>query len=229
MKKIEMDEKQTQNQYNVFFIDDLHIRHKNILYHSKERVAAMNLKDATDLEGHDEYIINLFHTQAHRGDHVYILGDFIMDNQEVCRKILQRIKSKGCKLHLIVGNHDKSTSKCYNDFESIDLIKVANFKKTAFPFIEEENFQIVMCHYPMKSWFNKCRGSLMMSGHTHWNSPWEMDGHDLCLNVGFDNPMCGYKLFTLEQVYDYYKKKLNGLSPTRYSDEICKIDDKYIR
>lgn len=98
-----------------------------------------------------------------------------------------------------------------------------------FPFIEEENFQIVMCHYPMKSWFNKCRGSLMMYGHIHWNSPWTDEGTDLSLNVGFDNPMCNYQLFTLEQVYEYYKKKLNGLTPKEYSDEMCKVDKTYIR
>jgi calcineurin-like phosphoesterase family protein len=226
---MESNEKIEKVQYNVFFIADLHIQHKNILHHSKERISAMNLKDSTDIEGHDEYIINLFHNQVKRGDHVYILGDFIMSNQEVSRKIIQRIKSKGCILHLIVGNHDKSTEKFYNDFESIDLIKVGNFKKTSFPFIEEENFQIVMCHYPMKSWFNKCRGSLMMYGHIHWNSPWTDEGNDLSLNVGFDNPMCNYQLFTLEQVYEFYKKKLNGLTPKEYSDKISEIDKTYIR
>lgn len=215
--------------YNVFFIADLHLQHKNILHHSKERIIAMKLKDVNDIDGHDEYIINLFHSQVKRNDHVYILGDFILSNQETSKKIIQKIKSKGCKLHLIIGNHDKSTERFYNDFESIEYIKVANFKKTVFPFIEEDNFQIVMCHYPMKSWFNKCRGSLMMYGHVHWNSPWIDDSNDLTLNVGFDNPMCNYKLFTLEQVYDYYKNKLNGLKPNEYSDKISEIDKKYIR
>jgi calcineurin-like phosphoesterase family protein len=215
--------------YNVFFIADLHIQHKNILHHSKERISAMNLNDSNDIEGHDEYIINLFHNQVKRGDHVYILGDFIMANQEISRKILQRIKSKGCILHLIVGNHDKSIENMSNEFVSIDYIKVANFKSTMFPFIEEENFQIVMCHYPMKSWFNKCRGSLMMYGHVHYNSPWIDDTNDLTLNVGFDCPMANYQFFTLEQVYNFYKKKLNGISPEKYSDEMCKIDKTYIR
>lgn len=188
----------------------------------------MKLKDGEDIEGHDEYIIKLFHNQVKRGDHVYILGDFIMANQEVSRKVIQRIKSKGCKLHLIIGNHDKSTERMYNDFESIEYIKVVNFKKTVFPFLEDD-FQVVMCHYPMKSWFNKCRGAAHLYGHIHMNSPWTDECTDLCLNVGFDNPMCEYKLFTLEQVYDYYKKKLNGLKPSEYSDEICKIDKYYIR
>ena len=214
--------------YNVFLIADLHLQHKNILHHSKNRISAMGLKDDKDIEGHDEYIINLFHNQVKRGDHVYILGDFILSNQETSRKIIQRIKSKGCKLHLIVGNHDKSTQKFYNDFESIELIKVVNFKKTVFPFLDED-FQIVMCHYPMKSWFNKCRGSLMCYGHVHDNSPWMDDTNDLTLNVGFDCPICNYQLLSLEQVYEFYKKKLNGLSPKEYSDKICEVDKTYIR
>lgn len=224
-----MEKNESKAPYDVFFIADLHIGHKNILHHSPQRIDVMGLKDKDDIEGHNEYIINLFHTQVKRNDHVYILGDFILSNQENARKIIQKIKSKGCKLHLIVGNHDKSTEKMFNDFESINLIKVANFHKNVFPFIEEDNFQIVMCHYPMKSWFNKCRGSLMMSGHTHWNSPWEMDGDDLCLNVGFDNPMCGYQLFTLEQVYGYYKSKLNGLKPTEYIEKVTKENKFFIR
>ena len=69
----------------------------------------------------------------------------------------------------------------------------------------------------------------MMYGHIHWNSPWTDEGTDLSLNVGFDNPMCNYQLFTLEQVYEYYKKKLNGLTPKEYSDEMCKVDKTYIR
>lgn len=226
---METTENIEKTQYNVFFIADLHISHKNILHHSKERIDAMELKDNTDIEGHDEYIIKLFHNQVKRGDHVYILGDFILSNQENSKKIIQRIKSKGCKLHLIIGNHDKSTERFYNDFESIEHIKVANFKKTAFPFIEEDNFQIVMCHYPMKSWFNKCRGALHLYGHVHWNSPWIDESNDLTLNVGFDSPLCGYQLFTLEQVYNYYKTKLNGLSPKEYSDKISEIDKTYIR
>ena len=215
-------------QYNIFFISDLHICHKNILNHSKERVGAMNLKDNTDIEGHDEYIINMWLNQTKRGDHIYVLGDFIMSNQQESIKILNRLKSNGCKIHLIVGNHDKSTQKMYNMFESIDIIKVVNFKKTMFDFLEED-FQIVMCHYPMKSWFNKCRGSLHLYGHIHWNSPWVDESDDLCFNVGYDNPMCNYKLFTLEQVYDYYKKRLNGLSPKEYSDKISQINKEYIR
>lgn len=213
----------------VFFIADLHIGHKNILHHSKNRMKHMNIDSKDDIEKHDEYVINMWHSMVQRGDVVYVLGDFIMKNKEESLKVLHELKKYGCKIHLIVGNHDKSTQNLENMFESIELIKNVIFKKSVYDFLDED-FQIVMCHYPMKSWFNKCRGSLMMYGHIHDNSPWcDTETDDLCLNVGFDNPICEYKLFTLEQVYEYYKNKLNGIKPNDYSDEMCKINSKYIR
>ena len=218
-----------QNNMSVWFIADLHIGHKNILHHQPERITSMGLKDAEDIEGHDNYIIEKWLSQTKRHDHVYVLGDMIMTNQQEAIKILHKLKSNGCKIHLIVGNHDKSIQKMGNLFESIELIKIALFKKSVFPFLEED-LQIVMCHYPMKTWPNKCRGSLMLHGHTHDNSPWEHDGSDdLQINVGFDCPIANYGLISLEDIYQDYKAKLKGFTPKRYSDEMCKVNPKYIR
>lgn len=214
---------------NVWITADLHINHKNILHHQKERIEAMGLNGAEDISGHNEYITNMFLSQTKRGDRVYLLGDVILDNQQNSKKFLDKIKSNGCSLYLIEGNHDKSIHKMYNMFESIDLIKKVIFKKNEFDFLDED-FSVIMCHYPMKSWADKCRGSMNLYGHIHANAPWvDNETNDLCLNVGLDNPLCNYKLFSLEQIYSYYKNKLNGISPSKYSDEICKIDKKYIR
>ena len=49
--------------YNVYFISDLHISHKNILYHSPNRVKAFNLENNEDIEGHDKYNIWLSTTK----------------------------------------------------------------------------------------------------------------------------------------------------------------------
>lgn len=215
--------------YNVFFIADLHLRHKNILRHQPQRVKSMGLDGEDDIDGHDRYIIEMFLAQTKRNDHIYILGDAIMSDQQTAIYILNRIKSNGCKLHLIIGNHDKSIQKMFNMFESIELIKNVVFKKSVFPFLDED-LQVVMCHYPMKSWPNKCRGSLMLHGHTHDNSPWEHeDSNDLQINVGLDCPISNYQLISLEKLYGVYKEKLNGLTPKQYSDEMCKINPKYIR
>ena len=108
---------------NVFFIADLHIGHKNILHHQKQRIDAMGLTDCNDIELHDKYIFDMWHSMVKRNDIVYVLGDFIMKNQEETLKVLHILKKHGCKIHLIVGNHDKSSQKFDNMFESISLIK----------------------------------------------------------------------------------------------------------
>lgn len=214
--------------YNVYFISDTHIAHKNILHHSKNRIKAFNLKDENDIENHDNYIIEMFKRMTKRGDHVYILGDFIMTNQQESLKILHQIKSNGVQLHLIVGNHDKSTQKMYNMFESIDLIKNVTFHKNVFPFLKED-FQVVMCHYPMKSWSCKCKGSVNLYGHVHDNSPWLNDSDDLALNVGIDSPFSNYELISLEKVYNWYLEKLNGMTPKEYIEYCTKKNNNFVR
>ena len=165
-----------------------------------------------------------------RNDHVYILGDFILTNKEKTEKILNILKSKGVKIHMILGNHDKSLKGLDRYFESVDLYKTVRFKKSIFDFIEEDEFEIFMCHFPKKSWCNKPRGSMHLYVHVQWNSPhMDEETDDLCLNVGLDNPMCNYQLLSLEQVYNYYKSKLNGLTPKQYIEKVTKENNKFIR
>ena len=68
-----------------------------------------------------------------------------------------------------------------------------------------------------------------MYGHVHNNATFIDEGLDLCLNVGLDNPMLNYKLISLEDVYNYYTAKLNGIEPKDYSNIISEKNDKYIR
>ena len=215
--------------YNVWFCADLHILHKNILHHQPQRIEAMGLKDKDDIESHCKYIIDLWHSKVKRGDHVYLLGDVVFENQQLSIKILHELKSKGAKLHLIVGNHDKSIQNMHNMFESIDLIKVVDFKPTQFTFIEEDTFPVVMCHYPMLTWARKAHGALHIHGHTHDNSPWENEGDDLRINVGFDTPFANFDLVSLEKLYQWYKTKLGGLKPKAYIEKVTKENPMFIR
>lgn len=214
--------------YNVWFTADLHIGHKNILKHQKQRIDKMSLSGDEDIKGHDNFIIDMWQSLTEKKDHIYVLGDFIMKNKEEAIKILNILKDGGRKIHLIVGNHDKSTKKVANMFESVDEIKSVIFKSTNYSFLKND-FNVVMCHYPMKTWQNKCRGAMQLYGHVHSNSPWIDEEDDLCLNVGLDNPICDYKLISLESVYEYYLHRLNNIDPKEYSDEITKINNKYIR
>lgn len=218
--------------YDVWFIADMHLRHKNILRHQKKRIEAMNLVDDNDIDNHDKFVIEMWLKTVKRNDHVYILGDFILDNQKTSLWVLNKLKSNGCKLHLIIGNHDKSTQKLTNMFESIDLIKVVDFKKSVFTFLDED-LPIVMCHYPMVTWPRKAVGAIHLFGHIHANSPWinegGITGYDLALNVGMDTPLSNYGLINLKTIYKWYKEKLGDKSPKEYIDWVSQIEPKFVR
>lgn len=223
-----------KSECGVYIIADLHFQHKNIMKYQENRkpfVEKYMEENGIDDEmtAHDKMLIDLWLKTTKRGDVVYVVGDFIMGNQKTAIKILNKLKSNGCKIHLIVGNHDKSIRTMHNMFESIELIKVVPFSKKCFSFLEEETFQCVFCHYGMKSWPHKCKGSAMIHGHTHDNSLWENDGFDLSFNVGFDAELSNMGLIPLEEIYCAYKKKLNGMTPKKYIDFATKEDPKFIR
>lgn len=214
----------------VYFIADLHIGHKNILKYSKGRIDNLSLKDEESIEEHDSKIIELWLNTVKRDDIVYVLGDFILSSKENNKafKILSKLKSSGCKIHLIVGNHDKSSMPYSNMFESMETIKEVTFKKSIFPFLNED-LQVVMCHFPLMSWNRKSYGVAHLHGHTHNTAPWENENGELRLNVGFDTPFANFNLVSLEQVYDWYLKKLNGLTPIQYIENETKKNHYFIR
>lgn len=190
----------------------------------------MDLNDGDDIMiQHDKWIIDMWLNTVKRGDHVYVLGDFIMSSREKAVRYLHKLKSTGCRIHLIVGNHDKATQNLTNLFESIDLLKVVDFKKSAFPFLDRD-FPCVMCHYPMKTWPRKCHGAVNLYGHVHNNSPWlDHENFDLCYNVCFDAENSNYGLIPLSQVYEWYKKSLNGMTPEEYIEYATKSDAFFVR
>lgn len=213
---------------NIWFIADLHIGHKNILFHQPNRIIGMNLKDDKDIEGHDSYLINTWISQTKEGDHIYVLGDFIMGSQHFVFYVLNRLKSNGCKIFLVVGNHDKGLKGFEKFFESTDLIKRVIFKKEEFSFLLKD-FEVILSHYPLKSWEGKCRGSMNLYGHVHDNANWVDEEDDLCLNVGVDGKLTHYRLYSLEEIYAYYLTKLNGLTPKEYIKEITEKNKFFVR
>ena len=217
--------------YDVWVISDLHLQHKNILRHQPKRIEVMSLKDDDDIETHDKWIIDMWLKTVKRNDHVYVLGDMILSSQQNSLYILHKLKSTGCKIHLIIGNHDKSTQKLPTMFETIDLIKVVDFKKSVFPFLDED-LPVVMCHYPMATWPRKACGAMHLFGHIHANAPhinFGITEGDLMLNVGLDAPMANYGLINLKDIYKWYKSKLNGLTPREYIEKVTKENPSFVR
>ena len=188
----------------------------------------MGLTGPEDIDGHDKWIVDMWHDTVRRNDHIYVLGDMIMSDRTTTLYLLGRLKRKGVKIHLIIGNHDKSTYNLTNMFESIDYIKVVDFRASVFDFLPCD-LTVAMCHYPMKSWPRKPQGSINLYGHVHANANWIDDGDDLCLNVGLDSPFANFRIVSLRQIADWYSTKLNGLTPREYIEQASIINPQYIR
>ena len=226
--KEELVQKQELKPYSVYFLADTHIGHQNILFYQPNRIKDLNLKGADDVEGMNEYIYKMWDDTVKRGDHVYLLGDVFLGGRVGAWKCIQRLKKKGANIHLIVGNHDRNVPKFNNQFASIDYIKTVTFKKTVFPFLDED-FRVCLCHYPMVSWPDKCRGAALIYGHIHSNYPFlDEETDDLMVNAGFDAPLAHYKLISLEQVWRYFKNKRGDLSAEKYVNKIRKENPKFV-
>lgn len=226
--KEELVQKQKPKPYNVYFLADTHIGHKNILFYQPNRIKDLNLKGADDVEGMNEYIYKMWNDTVKRGDHVYLLGDVFLGGRVGAWKCIQKLKKKGANIHLIVGNHDKNIPNFNNQFASIDYIKTVTFKKSVFPFLDED-FRVCLCHYPMVSWPDKCRGVALIYGHIHSGYPFlDAETDDLMVNAGFDAPLAHYKLISLEQVWRYFKNKRGDLSAEKYVNKIRKENPKFV-
>ena len=129
----------------IFFTSDLHLNHSKIIDFD-------NLPFDNVEEMNDTVIIN-WNNKIKTSDTTYILGDFVFGKPE---PFLKRLN--GNKI-LIKGNHDRySNSKAISmGFKEVyDLVN-----------IKIDNQNIVLCHYPMYSWYKSHYGSWHLHGHVH--------------------------------------------------------------
>lgn len=91
-------------------------------------------------------------------DNAYIIGDFSEYDLDMTRDILNRLN--GNKI-IILGNHDNK--EMYDT-----LVKEGVVTKTYEVLeINDNGYNIIMCHYPIFSWKNKKKGSIHLYGHLH--------------------------------------------------------------
>ena len=192
------------NNGNIWLVSDLHFSHKNIVKYSTNRKTELNLdeNDNEMLKKHDEALIRRWNYTVKKYDTVYILGDFSFATTDETRKILEKLNGKK---HLIIGNHDASCKGLDNYFESVSQIKEVTFKKTVYPFLDE-NMHCIMCHFPMIAWNRRMHGSIMVHGHCHGSlDEINKQSEELRVDIGFDSELADGGLVSLEQLYNYMK------------------------
>ena len=185
----------------IYFTADLHFGHANILKHSPKRPYS----ETVDIVAHDEWLLDLWKSTVDKRDIVYIFGDLTFLKSEDARHLLEKLPGQK---FLIEGNHDGSIRAYKSYFKEVYQIKEMRFKPTVAPFIKED-FRVVMCHYPMVTWNNKPRGSVMLHGHCHGKlDEYNVQSTDLRFDVGIDGSLAILRFLTLEDIYNAATEKI---------------------
>lgn len=181
---------------NLFFTADSHFGHHNVIRYCNrpyENAAEMN-----------EKLINNWNSVVPPKGTVYHLGDFFMGNSIFWEPVLNRLNGE---IHLVKGNHDKKVLK--EPFTS----RFASVNDYAEIFVNDKDapmkrFHIVMMHFPILSWNGSNHGSWHLHGHSHANqSIMAANANVKRLDVGVDNPLCGYSPFSFNQIKEIMESK----------------------
>lgn len=135
------------------YISDTHFGHRNVINFDRRPFADINQMNYT--------IMALWNDRVRADDDVWILGDFCYHSERAPEWYLRQLK--GHK-HLIIGNHDKVTlesKNAYQYLESLDIMVNCN------DYLNKEEVQVVLMHYPMVEWPYIHSGAYHLFGHIH--------------------------------------------------------------
>lgn len=205
LKIINMEE---SSMSNTFFIADTHFGHANIL--------AFDNRPFTDINIHDETLIENWNNKISIHDECWILGDISWHNATKTNIILSKLN--GIK-HLIIGNHDHKLLR-NRDFQS-QFQSIQDYKELRIPSMSGPGSEtLVLSHYPNPCFNSHYYGAYHFYGHVHNSYEWAMMEHlkrqseelydKPCnmINIGAMLPYINYKPLTFEEIVDNYNTYL---------------------
>lgn len=137
-----------------YYISDLHLFH--------EAAIKFDNRPFKDLNEMHETILKRWNSKITNGDTVYILGDIsLRGKNEDLIAFVARLKGKKI---LVKGNHDDVTDYRYKQL----FDEICDYKEIHDSF-EGKSYNLVLCHYPIFSWKDMGKGTVLLYGHTHSN------------------------------------------------------------
>ena len=88
-------------------------------------------------------------------DQVWHLGDFAV--RQPAARIAELLAALAGEKHLIIGNNDGEPTIGAPGWASIQ----------AYAELQADGTQLVLCHYPLRSWHRMAGGALNLHGHSH--------------------------------------------------------------
>lgn len=133
-----------------FVISDTHFYHSNIIKYCN--------RPFNNVEEMNEQIIKNWNNIVTPDDTVYHLGDFILNQKDKAKEILDRLNGK---IHLILGNHDNATQLSYlvgDKLVEIVYEKVIKYNKCT----------IIFNHFPLSTFAGQGKEFIVnLHGHVH--------------------------------------------------------------
>ena len=178
----------------IYFTADLHFGHPSVLKHSLKRPFVWK----EDMAAHDAWLLDLWWKTIDNEDTVYILGDLTCYQEDRICQLLEKLPGRK---YLIEGNHDCALIAYRKYFQGVCQVMEKRFRPEDYPFLAED-FQVVMCHYPMITWSRKHNGAVMLHGHCHGAlDKYNSRAKELRFDVGLDSRLANLCFLTLEDVY----------------------------
>lgn len=147
---------------NYFVTSDLHFWHKGVLGFCPDT------RPWKSVEEMNEAIIEHWNSVVGTDDEVLHLGDFCFKAKEATEEIISKLNGN---ITFILGNHDKALRSQVSGIRCCDYLE--------FRF---DGVKVCAMHFPLSSWNQQGRGSVMLHGHTHGS----FQGEGRIIDCGFD-------------------------------------------
>lgn len=131
----------------IYFTSDQHFGHSGA--HSLYRRPFLSVAEM------DQQMIARWNSVIRAGDEVWHLGDFAV--RQSLERVTYLLDVLHGQKHLIVGNNDDSVVTGCDGWRSIGSYTEMTIGGT----------QLVLCHYPFRTWRDMGRGSINLHGHSH--------------------------------------------------------------
>lgn len=188
-----------------YYISDLHLFH--------EAAIKFDNRPFHSLQEMHEAIVNNWNSKITNGDTIYILGDVSMRGKN--EDLIALVATLKGKKILVKGNHDDVSDYRYQQL----FYEICEYKEIQDSF-DGNNYNLVLCHYPIFSWKKMGRGTILLYGHTHNSAEdvfyqkclMEMSQNDCrharetqvkAINVGCMKPWMNYEPKTLKEIMNY--------------------------
>lgn len=194
---------------NIWFTSDTHYMHSGICRGTTHwrvedsegnKVVPLDaVRDFETVEEMNDLMLENINQHVKEDDVLFHLGDWSFGGFDNIEELRYRINCKN--IHLILGNHDHHIEKNKGDVRKLFSSVHHYLEVSAGP------SRLILCHYPIISWNNMRRGTMMLHGHQHLKGDVRF-GNGKRMDVG----MCGspeFRPYHIDEIREILKDREN--------------------